>query len=973
MLGPLQVQGTTGLVAIRRGLPRTLLHVLLLRPGQTVPADTLIELLWGDELPRNPANALQIQISYVRKTLAGAEPDQPPVIETRPGGYALVTDPDRIDAFRFEAALRRFEPVDTLLSATARADALTDVDDALALWRGEPLEDVAGMEFARGETTRLDELRWAAIERRIDLLLALGRHTVAVGELAPLVQRLPLRERFREQYVLALYRAGRQGDALRAYEDARRTLAEELGIDPGPALQALERAVLEHDPALNWTPAAPPVPATPVPHQSEVPVGRLPVPLSPLIGRDDELEQLHVLLNQQRVMTLVGPAGAGKTRLGIGLAARQTMSVVYVDLSPIDDPTLVAPSVAAASGVTIKPGDDPVRALCEVLGAQTALLVLDTCEHQSYPVAQLASAVLQAAPGVRVLATSRRPLGLKGEYTWAVPPLGLPPEALVTVNEITEHAAVALFLERARAVSTMTDIDDATARDIAAVCRALDGLPLAIELAAARTDVLSPATIRARLQDRFDLLVDGGTDVAERQQTLRGAIDWSFDLLSLEQRVFFARLGTFVGPFELDAALAVAGTDLDEPLELLAALVRHSMVTRAGAERFRLLDTLRAYALDALAELDADDARERHARYFVELAELGEGGIRGDQQLVWLERLRSDVNNFRAALEWSLLTGEVERAARIAGALAWFWTLDGMLTEALQHLERFVDMDALAPSIRAKCLWGYGLLAASLGQLETARAAGYRAVELARTCEDLAATAYGLNTAAVAEWALGEHSRSLEAHREGARIFEKIDDPWGLAICKVLEARTLFDQGESEAGRVALEGVEQARRAGDVHLLGIALTQLAQMAIVNDDAKAAIDAATEALEMQRRIGYSEGIVSALHVLGRAQLAAGNPELAQQLHRDALRVASRIGHAAAMCEALEDLARAEAATAPAFAESLLRAARDERERRRLPLRSRDAEALRELELALASDVTEPRPSRDFAAVVGEVLA
>ena len=330
---------------------------------------------------------------------------------------------------------------------------------------------------------------------------------------------------------------------------------------------------------------------------------------------------------------------------------------------------------------------------------------------------------------MRVLATSRRALGVPGEFAWPVPPLDLPPPDATTAEEITSHAAVALFVERATAV--WPDLDDRrpVAADIAAVCVALDGLPLAIELAAARTDVLSPAAIRSRLQDRFGLLVDGGAAVAERQQTLRAAIDWSFELLSADQRTFFARLGVVrrhVRPRRRAAASPV--TALDAPLELLASLVKQSMVARGGNDRYRLLDTLRAYALDVLADLDADETRDRHAGYYVQLAEQGELEIRGPDQLAWLDRFRSDLNNFRAALEWCLSTGDTTSAARLAGALAWFWTLNGMLTEAIQHLERLIEIDDVPPPTRAKCLWGYALLASSLGRLETARAAAYRAV-----------------------------------------------------------------------------------------------------------------------------------------------------------------------------------------------------------------------------------------------------
>ncbi|HEY5876663.1 MAG TPA: BTAD domain-containing putative transcriptional regulator, partial [Ilumatobacteraceae bacterium] len=872
-------------------------------------------------------------------------------------------------------------PMDTLRSTEELSAAIDEVDAALGLWRGDALEEVAGMDFARAEITRLDELRWAATERRADLLLRLGRHSEALWDLSELVERLPMRERFHEQLVLALYRSGRQAEALRAYEDARRTLNEELGLDPGAELRDLERAVLQQDPALDWVPPSSEhagrgnEPANPAdaPPLSVTSIGRIPVPLSPLIGRDAEVARLIELLDSHRALTLTGPAGAGKTRLAIALATHRTDAVWYVDFSPIDDPALVGAICAAATGVALTPGDDAAQAVADTLAGQRGVLVLDTCEHVLTAAGQLAATVLRTAPGIRVLATSRRALGLTGEFAWPVPPLTLPPAHAVSAEEISSHAAVRLFIERAQAVRPDLDVDDHTAAEIAAICLALDGLPLAIELAAARTDLLSPAAIRSRLADRFELLVEGGVDASQRQQTLRAAIDWSFELLTGEQRTFFARLGVFAGTFDLDAALQVAGAGLPRPLELLSSLVKQSMVARSGLDRYRLLDTLRAYALEVLAELDADDTRTRHASYFTDVAERGEVAIRGSDQLEWLERFRADINNFRAALEWSLSTGDVDHAARQAGALAWFWTLNGMLTEAIDHLERLVDIDDIPPAIRSRCLWGYALLAASLGRLETARDAGYLGADLARRGDDPSGIAYGLNAAAVAEWALGQHDLSLQAHAEAIDLLAKVEDQWGLAICKVLQARTLFDQHAPGAPQVAREGVDHARRAGDLHVLGIALTQIAQLAIADRDASTAVAAAVEALDLQERIGYTEGTVSALHVLGQAQQLGGNTEEARVLHRRALALASRIGHAAAMCEAVEDLARTEAGEQPTLAATLLRAARAERDARGIPLRQRDAEDLVTLEMTLPAPDSIRTDDRPFALLVADLTA
>jgi tetratricopeptide (TPR) repeat protein len=293
-----------------------------------------------------------------------------------------------------------------------------------------------------------------------------------------------------------------------------------------------------------------------------------------------------------------------------------------------------------------------------------------------------------------------------------------------------------------------------------------------------------------------------------------------------------------------------------------------------------------------------------------------------------------------------------------------------MLTEAIQHLERLVEVTDVPPPVRARCLWGYALLAASLGRLETARDAGYRAAEIARSCDD-SGTAYGLNAAAVAEWALGDHERSLGAHREAIALFDKLDDRWGLAVCNVLLARTLFDLDDPTAEAVASTGVEHARRAGDRHVLGIALTQVAQIAIATGDTAAAVSAASEALALQELIGYTEGIVSALHVLGQASRLHGDLDEARAHHRRALTLASRIGHAAAMCEAVEDLARDEAVERPDLAAMLLQAARTERARRGLPLRQRDAQELAVLDGTVTDESTTNPVNASFNDLVSEM--
>lgn len=950
ILGPLAVHDGDAVVDIRRGIPRTLLIALLLRPGKAASASTLTDLLWGDAQPRNPANALQIQVSYLRRVLGGAGEGATRRIVTRPGGYAIELAPDELDAQEFDRLVREASARLPSGEGSNLRAALQLLDRALGLWRGDALEEVAGEPFAIGEITRLEESRWAAVETRNDVVLALGRHAELVGELGQLVNRLPLRERLHEQLLLALYRSGRQADALRAYAHARSVLVDELGLEPGTRLQELERAVLLHDRSLDWRPPADDPPPTVAPAPSPaVKKGTVPAPVAPLVGRETELSSVRHLLARSRILTLTGPPGAGKSRLALELAhiEAEAAPVWFVDLASVTADDRVAAAASSALGVPSAPDGDTVAAITGALAIERGLLLLDTCEHVLLGAADLASQVLRRCPGMRVLATSRRPLAISGEIAWPVPPLALPPPRSTSRDLIATFAAVALFCERAEAVRPTFALTDSNAVDVAAICLALDGLPLALELAAARADVLTPAAILARLQNRFDLLVEGGRDVAARQQTLRAALDWSFELLATDQRRFFARLGVFAGSFGLDAAVTVAGDGFADPLALLSALVRHSLVSVAGDDRYRLLDSVRAYAVELLGG-EEGETRDRHAGYYTELAEVGGKKIGGPDQLEWLGAMRADVANFRAALERSFASGQYELAVRLAGALGWFWTLEGMLDEAMDYLERAVAHTEVPPLVRSKALWSAALLAATLGHLERARRAGAESADTARVAGDPVGWARGLNALAVAAWAQGDLEAAARAHDEAISLLEGTDDLWGLGVCLALRARTALDAGDPDGERLARAALPVARASGDRHVIGIALEQLAQLDLAAGRIDQAREAAAECLALHQAVGYTEGIVAALHVLARTIAAGGDAKEARLLHLRALSLATRIGHAAAVCEALEGLAVLAAADGD-FEETvcLLDTARRERRAAALPLRAPDRRAVDEL--------------------------
>jgi predicted ATPase/DNA-binding SARP family transcriptional activator len=979
ILGPLEVhvgdEAAPCPVEIRRGIPRTLLTALLLRPGETVSASALADVLWGDGQPRNPSNALQIQISYLRKQLGRLAATQP--IVTRPGGYALEVEREQIDAHRFERVVRQVSRSESR-DRTEMLDALHELEAALALWRGDALADATGEEFAMGEAARLEELRLVAIELRNDLLLRLGQHHELVGELSLLIRDHPLRERFHEQLLVALYRSGRQADALRAYERARTHLVEELGVEPGPGLRELEGRILAHDPTLSWMPAVGEAPPQAVAPTSEAavttstpsrpgtrPSATVPVPVTPLVGREIELARIEQLLGRSRIVTLTGPAGAGKSRLALETAAVRSgnSDVWFVDLATVDDKDLVATTLASALAIPVVPGEDPVATVAASLGSNTGLLVFDTCEHVVGAVATLVGRILRVARDIRVLATSRRPLGITGEIAWPVPPLALAPPSAASLDDAAGYPAIELFVERATAVRPDFELTDANAADVAAICLAVDGLPLAIELAAARADVLAPQAIRARLMNRFELLVDGSSDVSARQQTLRAALDWSAELLDEDQRRFFARLGVAAGTFDLDAAAAVTSTSVDRALEVVTSLVRQSMVAVVGDDRYRLLDTLRAYALERLDDLDADATRDRHAEYHVNLAERAERGIQGPNQLDWLNRLRACVPDHRAALEWLVSTGDGSRAACLAGALGWFWTLDGMLAEACSRFDQVLAFDDLPPAVRGKAVWSRALLAASLGELEAAGELAEEAVGLGRRSGDDVVLGCGLNALAVTQWARGDLEASNRTRHESLTAFEAAEHEWGIALCQVLRARTAIDLADPDSVSLAEAGLEAARATGDLHLVGMGLEQVTRLALREGRTDTAVRSATEAVAVQERIGYTEGVIAALHLLGQSSLAADDLAAARVHHERALRLALAIGHAAAMCEALEGLACVAAKQSDTGrAAALLALADTHRDRRSLPRRHDDAAWVEALRGQLGQSATTSTPPR-----------
>ena len=693
LLGPLEVWRAGQQLAVGGAKPRALLAVLLLHADHVVSTDQLIEALWGEHPPASAANALQAHVSALRRALEPARgtsgPDQ--LLITRAPGYLLRLAGHELDVVRFERLLadaRAAMPTDPALAAKRFRKALN-------LWRGPALADFVYERFASADAARLEEMRLGALEDRLECELGCGNHATVVAELEGLVAEHPLRERLAGQLMLALYRCARQAEATQAYHSTRTALVEELGMEPGPALRELLQQILEQDPKLD-----PPAVSTPTPAAVAAPTApprhNLPVELTSFVGREQELNKVSALLEQTRLLTLTGAGGSGKTRLALR-AARQAVDgygdgVWLVELAPLSDPALVPSATVAALGVRAQAGS-LVDALKRSLRDSHLLIVLDNCEHLIDACAELARELLSSCEHVRILATSRQPLGIAGETAWPVPGLELPDDrATRSAEELGRYAAVRLFTERARAVRSGFSLDSGAAGAVANICRRLDGIPLAIELAAARTRALNPDEIVLRLDDRFSLLTGGTRDALPRHQTLQATIDWSHELLSESERVLFRRLSVFAGGWTLSDAESVCADDSlpkTDLLDALSDLVTKSLIAAepslTGATRYGMLETLRAYAGRQLAGAgERDRVARRHLSHFAELAECAHERRDSTGLNAALETILAHQDNIRAALGFAR-NADPSRMLQLAGAVGQLW-LAGNITEGRRWL-----------------------------------------------------------------------------------------------------------------------------------------------------------------------------------------------------------------------------------------------------------------------------------------------
>jgi predicted ATPase/DNA-binding SARP family transcriptional activator len=921
ILGPLEVRDGDRTLAVAGAKQRALLAALLIHRGEVVPAERLAAWLWGDEQPVNPRNALQSQIAQLRRTLGPAGRE---LLVSRPPGYALVVAEDAVDAACFERdveAARVAAAAGEVVAATARLDA------ALGRWRGPALMDVADHGFAAAAIAGLEQRRAAAREERLDAGLAAGRHAELLPELEALVADHPLRERPRAQLMLALYRCGRQAEALEVFHAARQVLADELGVDPGPELTRRYEALLrQEDPGPPASSGGGGHPATAAAttetETANEPLGRprprhrLPSPLTALVGRDEELDELLELIRRARLVTLTGTGGVGKTRLALEVTRGLQRDggwpggVWFVELAAVEDPDLVAEVVAEVLGLTEDPGAaasgaahrDALGRLVAALDAAPSLLVLDNCEHLRDATAAFVRALLTACADAHVLATSREPLGLTGETIRPVPALAVPREAAADApEELARVGAVRLLVERARAVDPSFVLDERSAPGVVELCRRLDGVPLAIELAASRIRTLGLDALVARLDDRFRVLTTGDRTADPRQRSLRAVVDWSWDLLGDPERAVLRRLSVFATGATVEAATAV-GADPevvaeDAVVDLLGGLADRSLLVLDGGStlvRYRMLETIRSYAAERLDDAGEREAvRARHADHLLAVARRTAPQLRDHRQLEAMAQLDATLEEFRSALRWCQTAVQTVRGARLATELGWYWYLRGHRVEGVRWLTTFADADA-PREVALGTLWCAFLAVEELpaGGHTERFAAALAVLDTHGTDAD---RAFGALIAAELTAVLGDHAAVRDLIAVAQAAADAADDDGYRATTAFVAGHTALLRGELASAlpsiHRALAGfVAVGDRWGQVQCR-IALAGVAEMTGDAEVALAHVDAAL-VLAGELDLRELEGI---LHTR-RATLASGlgRPEAARTAVEQADAIAAELG-------------------------------------------------------------------------------
>ncbi|WP_406449493.1 winged helix-turn-helix domain-containing protein [Streptomyces sp. NBC_00876] len=875
-------------VAIGGARLRALLTVLALHPGRTVQAAVLVGEVWDGDPPADAGGALQALVGRLRRAL-GHE-----AVASAESGYRLAAERDAVDLYRFE---RLATEGARALAEGDPAKALGLLDDALALWRGPALADLPDRHAV---ATRWTARRLDARRARITAALELGRADEVLPELAALCGEHPLDEPLQALRLRALRDAGRTAQALAAYDEVRTLLADRLGTDPGPELGALHTELLRQEPARPAPQAAPrTAPAAPAPAVRQ---GNLRARLTSFVGRERDIEALSGDLSRARLVTLLGPGGAGKTRLSQEVAesvdpGQWPDGVWLAELAPVDDPEAVPEAVLGALGAreTVLRGagaeelraaerssGEPLARLIEHCSRRRMLLLLDNCEHVIEAAASLADQLLARCPGITVLATSREPLGVPGEFVRPVEPLPDP----MALRLLAERGAAALPGFR-------VDADGATAAATAEICRRLDGLPLAIELAAARLRMLTPQQIAHRLDDRFRLLTSGSRTVLPRQQTLRAVVDWSWDLLAEDERTTLRRLSVFAGGCTLDAAEAVCAYGPEQAHEvagLLGSLVDKSLVVAApaedGAMRYRLLETVGEYAAQRLEESGERDAVERrHLVFFRELARTTDPLLRGAGQRAAIELIQREYDNLRTALRHAVAARDEQESLCMVISLSWYWQIRNLRSDALHWADAaaalgpdpFAPPVRPAPSIHERCTDAPPPMGPELLQEARRQVALVQLVSMDHAMDEWTNEASMVRLRGIAATYRAGQPQTC---RSPASL-------WFFAV--------MLTGGVTDLRHLLDETVRAAREFDFEWELAAALQMRANVLANRPDwAGAAHADAAESLEIFSRLGDDWGMAEALSSRGEANEKAGDHPRAAEDYQAAIGCAEKLG-------------------------------------------------------------------------------
>ena len=886
MLGPFEVRTDDGVLADVPGARlRGLLIALALEPGHAVPKATLVDWIWGERPPSDAANALQRLVSRLRKALPEG------LVEGQTDGYRLTVEPDAVDAVRFER-----------LVGQARDDEdprrVRLLREALALWRGAALQGVGLQDSAAFDAavTRLEGLRLTAMEDWFDAEISLGHGAELVTELTDLVAAHPVRERLVAALMRALVATGRDTEALLVYQRTREALADALGVDPSPELSALHVALLRGE----------------LGRREENRKTNLRAELTSFVGKDADVAAVRELIAEHRLATLIGPGGSGKTRLATETARTLLGDLPdgawLVELAAIGADGDVAQSTLAALGLRDAllggaPNAEPMDRLIAAIRERETLLILDNCEHVIESAAPFAHRVLGECRRLRILATSREPLGITGEALWLVEPLALPSED-ASPGEIESSPAVRLLRDRAGAVRKDLTTDAHTSTIMARVCRALDGIPLAIELAAARLRTMSLDQLAHRLDDRFRLLTSGSRTALPHHRTLRAVVDWSWELLTDAERMVLRRLAVFSGGASLEAAERVCagdGVEQEQVLELLTSLAEKSLLLTEGdsAPRYRMIGTIKEYAGHRLAEAgESDLARRAHLAYFTELAETADPHLRRAEQLEWLARLEAEHDNIGSAMRGALAAGEAQGAMRLAAGAGWYWWLGGHKAEGNELITAAIAIPGeVADEIRA-LVYGYVVTFLSSGRGDQYQVAdwiheAYRFSQRSQHGNPL----LGLITPL---------ERMLQAPDAFLPAWESLldnEDPWVRALARLQlgKMRIVLGQGGRDADAYLEMALAEFRAIGERWGISFALTELADRIAVRGEFAGACEYYEQAIAVLTEVGAIEDVIRMRSVQAQLYWLLGDEDSSAAAIAEAQRYAERVTWPDALAE------------------------------------------------------------------------